>query len=786
MSDGNAHSVQARFAVNGLKQGLHLIGCSGTEAVSELFEFQVTLAVPTPQELDLDEVIGQAALLTLVGEGAPRYVHGMVSAMEQGERVRDYTVYHATLVPQLWRLLHRQDCRIFQDASVEQIVQQVLEAAGVPADAYDIKLEGNQPTPTLEYCVHFRESDWAFISRILEGAGFYYYFVHDAERCVLVVANNYQFHPPVPGEKEVRYHEPSPTIPSGEFIHTLSQRRCITSTRVALDDFNPLTPSVSLRSSHGEEAGDALEVFDYPGVHRTPAEGAKRATTRLQELRVPRQIVRGGSDCLRLIPGHYYTLDHEQAKGLHGQDFMLTEVRHRVEKHEDLGAGALDERARYSNAFVSIPRKVPFRPARRTPKPSVRGVQTAIVCGPGGEEIYTDKYGRVKVQFHWDRHGQRDARSSCWIRVSQSWASQGWGAMFLPRIGDEVIVDFVDGDLDRPIITGRVYHARNMPPCTLPDDKSRSTIKSNSTPGGGGFNEIRFEDKKGAEEVYTHAERDQNEVVNNNKSTSVGADQSVTVGHDQTIKVGNNRDRTVIADETNTILGKRAEMVAVEETLTVGGPRTETIAGPVTVTWASEATVTLGEGLTHKIQENVERWVGGEEKRTNVGMQTNEVLNARSSFVQQDDTLIVVGDAVRDLRGDSLHQVGKNQSHSITGNKTDMVGGLSLLHAGSVTSLCAGDHTTVVFGGDHVEHAGVDRMVSVNGQYDIVTTGNFNLKAGSAHHEVEGGFSIVSGSASIYVGPGKILLSDGNGGSVEIGGGQVAIKGKPIKLNCSG
>ena len=548
MADAPTNDVTAVFEVEGVSDTLHLLHLSGREAISEMFEFQLELAAES-DELDLDEITGKPALITISGEGEPRYVHGMVNALEQGERVRGYTSYYATVVPALWRLLHRQDCRVFQQLSAEQIVQQVLEAAGVPLETYQIKLEGNKPTPKQEYCVHFRESDWGFISRILESSGFYYFFQHDAERCLLVMGNNYQFHPPVPGQVQVQYHEPSPTLPAGECITSLTRRRTICPSVVTLNDFNPLTPSVNLQTRHSDGGQAELEIYDYPGVHRTPAEGDRRAAMRLQEARSQRQVIRGASDCLRLIPGHYFTLTGYGREDLNGQDLLVAEAHHLCEKHQDLGAGALEQRVRYSNELSCIPRKVPFRPAQRTPKPSVRGVQTAIVVGPPGEEIYTDKYGRVKVQFHWDRQGKRDEGSSCWIRVSQGSASQGWGSIFLPRVGDEVIVDFIDGDPDRPIITGRVYHAQNMPPYTLPAEKSKSTIKTNSTPGGGGYNEIRLEDKKGAEEFYTHAQRDQNERVKRNMSTTVGADQSVTVQGQRTVKVSKDEQVSITGNQ---------------------------------------------------------------------------------------------------------------------------------------------------------------------------------------------------------------------------------------------
>ena len=264
----------------------------------------------------------------------------------------------------------------------------------------------------------------------------------------------------------------------------------------------------------------------------------------------------------------------------------------------DLDAGVLDQRMSYSNTFHCIPAEVPFRPPRVTRKPHVQGVQTAIVVGPPGEEIYTDEHARVKVQFHWDRQGKNDDKSSCWIRVSQLWAGQGWGAVWLPRIGHEVIVDFIEGDPDRPIITGRVYHAQNVPPYPLPDEKTKSTIKSDSTIGGGGSNEIRFEDKKDAEEIYTHAQKDQNEVVENDMTTKVGRDQTITVGQDRT--------RTIDRDETIAVKGKRTETVDKDETVTVKGARTKKVNKDETVTIVLNRTTSVKQKEKLDVGQKIE------------------------------------------------------------------------------------------------------------------------------------------------------------------------------------
>ena len=365
----------------------------------------------------------------------------------------------------------------------------------------------------------------------------------------------------------------------------------------------------------------------------------------------------------------------------------------------------MSERIQYSNSFHCIPRKVPFRPLEISPKPTAVGVQTAVVVGKKGEEIHTDQYGRVKVQFHWDRKGKKDEHSSCWIRVSQIWASQGWGGMWIPRIGDEVIVDFIEGDPDRPIIAGRVYHAQNMPPYVLPDKKTVSTIKSNSSLGGGGYNEIRFEDEKGSEEVFTHAQKDQNEVVRNNMSTRVGNNQSLNVGHDrtktivrdETTKVGRNRTETVVQDETITITGNRTEIVVKNEKVTVGGERTETV---------------TGNQVETVLQNNIQTVLLTSNE--NVGMV--KTLSAGVGYV------LSVGAAMTSTVG-SLHE-------TVVGGVVESVGKSKAVTVGDTYELTCGTSKITVDKGGTIKLSGSTKIeLSVGGSSISITPGMIDIKS---------------------------------------------------------
>ena len=586
--------------IEGLDQEIHLIEMRGQETISRLFHFQLQLATPSA-DLSFEQVVGQWALITIEGPGGNRHIQGVIRALEQRHTARKYTVYHATIVPSAWRLTQRYDCRIFQKKNIQQIIETVLGQAKVK---YQFTSQRNQDPPAREFCVQYRESDWGFVSRLLEEEGYHYYFEHSTSDHTLKITNDSTVSTSIPGEASLPFHPPGGGgIPGQEHVPRFFLREEVRSGKVSLDDYNFLRPTNSYQRVQSASLDSDLEIYDYPAFFPFPEDGEtgepanlknkqieRLAEIQLQEQQARRQEGDGDSDCPRLAVGLVFTLKGYRRKDFAKKQLLLTRVEHHAYHPEskDLEDGTLGHRLQYDNSFRCIPRAVFFRPPRVTHRPFVQGVQTAVVVGPKREEIYTDKHGRVKVHFHWDRlQDKKDQNSSCWVRVSQAWAGAGWGAMYIPRIGQEVLVDFMEGNPDRPIITGRVYHAGNVPPLSLPAEKTRSTLKSDSTIGGGGSNEIRFEDKKSGEEIYTHAQKDQNEVVENDMSTRVGHDQTIaignnrtrSVGHNETITVGNNRTETVDAEESITIMGNRTESVRKNETVSITQNRSHTVSG---------------------------------------------------------------------------------------------------------------------------------------------------------------------------------------------------------------
>ncbi|MBZ5709987.1 type VI secretion system tip protein VgrG [Nannocystis pusilla] len=515
---------------------LRVVRFTGTEGLSQLYEFRVEAA---GLDFDAEALLGQPALLSLNGAESPRPIHGIVSEAEYVGYTRGLQLYELTIVPWAHRLSLREDCRVFQDKTTEQIVTDVLTRAGLRRDWFRFSL-GETYAPR-NYCVQYRETDLAFVSRLLEEDGIFYFFEHEQSRHVWVMADQVQAHSPIDGTSTMWFDPPRGTIQDREHIRTFRFGGRMRSGKVTLRDFNLHKPDLDLEVKEVAKVDADLEVYEFPGEYQDPKRGGPHqgqslAKIRLEALQATRRAGMGDSDCPRLVPGRTITLAGHPRHELNAE-YRLIHVRHSGQQPQVLDQDASGEN-NYTNVFTVTELKVPFRPPRQTPRPMMRGVQTATVVGPDGEEVHTDQWGRVRVQFHWDREGGHDENSATWVRVSQLWAGNGYGAMFLPRIGHEVLVDFIEGDPDRPIITGRIYHGNNHTPYPLPDEKTKSTIKSDSSLGGDGFNELRFEDRKGSEEVFLHAQKDWNTNILNNLTETVGAHRNATIGASDSTLVG--------------------------------------------------------------------------------------------------------------------------------------------------------------------------------------------------------------------------------------------------------
>jgi type VI secretion system secreted protein VgrG len=528
------------------------------KAVEELSKpFSVQLSLATEKDIQLDAMIGKEGVLQ-VDDGDGRCFHGIINEFRQAERKGRFYLYRVRLVPSLWLLSLRRDCRIFQNLSTPDIIKRVLTSANIFLDRVIFRLRGSYAPR--EYCVQYRETDFHFISRLLEEEGIFYFFGHDPEKHLLIFGDDNEVCRPILGESTVPYHPSDGLVADEGFVNRFEPVRRLHTDKVTLTDYNYLKPSVDLTCNQTAKDGLALGNFDCPGGFLNTDLGNRRARIRLEEAAMLRHHAKGHGSCPRLTAGHFFTLTEHDRPELDGK-YLLVQVRHRGQQPQVLGEHSADGHGSvYGNDLVAVPAGIAFRPPRKCSKVRMTGIQSAIVMGPKSEEIYTDKYGRVKVKFYWDHASEdngakiADEQRTCWIRVVQSAAGPGWGTLFLPRVGHEVIVDFLEGDPDRPIITGQVYHGDHRPPYDLPGEKTKSAIKTNSTPHGGGFNEIRFEDKKDNEQLFMHAQKNFDLRVLNDRAgwighenhlmiikdhlEQIGGDQHLTVSGDRNVKVG--------------------------------------------------------------------------------------------------------------------------------------------------------------------------------------------------------------------------------------------------------
>ncbi len=541
---------------------LRVVRFFGREGLSSLFEFNLELA---GGEVDLAAMVDTPAVLKIDGIDAPRYVSGIFAAFEYVGQSRHLQLYEAQLVPWIWRLQYRQDCRIFQDKTTPDILKEVLTGAGLSSEGFCFDLIGAYAPRN--YCVQYRESDLSFISRLMEDSGIYYYFEHSADKHVLVMADHPGAHRSIPGTPALWFSPPGGMVAEREHVQQFRFGERVRPGKVSMRDFNMHQPGAKMEAADAAKVRPDLEVYSYPGRYQDPGQGAPHhgqslAKLRLEALQAHRRTGAGSSDCPRITAGHTMSLLGHPRPDLDAE-YRILHVSHAGNQPQVLDQDASGEFS-YSNEFGVSEKSQPFRAEQTTPRPTMRGLQSATVVGPGGEEVHTDKHGRVKVQFHWDRKDLHDETSSCWVRVSQLWAGNGWGTMFLPRIGHEVLVDFIEGDPDRPVITGRMYHGNNKMPYPDPGDNTKTTIKSDSTIGGGGYNELRFEDKKGQEEVFLHAQKDWNTFILNSMTETVGGSRTSSVGGGETVSVG----------------GARTVNVATSDATTVGAEHTITMAPP--------------------------------------------------------------------------------------------------------------------------------------------------------------------------------------------------------------
>ncbi|HET7795846.1 MAG TPA: type VI secretion system tip protein TssI/VgrG [Rhizobacter sp.] len=750
---------------------------SVTSGLSVLGEMQLNMLSLRP-DLKPEDLLGKPVTVCVeLREGGKRYVNGYVTRFGIGQHRGRHHGYRAVVRPWLWFLSRTNDCRIFQDMTVPDIVKKVFEDHSIAN--FEFKLFRSYRKWT--YCVQYRESDYNFVARLLEHEGIYWHFVHSDGKHKLLLVDSQSAHEAVEHHETLPYYESAGTAPPDiEFVSRWAFAREVRTGKSVLASYDFERPAVALDVEKSKSRSYDLsdyEIFDYQGDYIQSADGQQLAEDRMDELQTRFQSLHGSSNGHGLEVGRLLKLSHHPRDDQNAEYLITTlNLTAHVAGH-DSGAESGGD---FHCDFGCIPSAQQFRPQRRTPKPFMQGPQSAVVVGPSGEEIFTDKYGRVKVQFHWDREAKTKdlkEKSSCWVRVSHPWAGKNFGAIHIPRIGQEVIVDFLEGDPDQPIITGRVYNADQMPPWELPANATQSGILTRSSKGGSydNANAIRFEDKKGSEQLWIHAEKNQDIEVENDETHWVGHDRTKTVDHDETVHVKHDRTETVDNNETITIGVNRTEKVGSNEVISIGSNRTEDVGSNETITIGSNRTESVGANESITIGSNRTVSIGASKTET-VALQRTRAVGVNESVAIGAAQEIAVGAAqVVAVGAAQTITVGANQSTTVGVNQSNSIGAKQDTQVGADRSVTVGGQQATSVAKARTTSVGEDDSLSVGKNLKITAADSITLTTGSA--------SITMKKDGTITIKGKDITIDGSGKINVKAGSDIVMKGSKILQN---
>jgi type VI secretion system secreted protein VgrG len=558
---------------------LELTAFSGHEEMSRLFRFELVM-ISDEKSISPDQIVGKNVTFDIkLPDDSPRHFNGFVSRFYMGDEDKNgRRNYRAEVVPWLWFLTLTADCRIFQNMTVKEIIEKIFKDLGF-SDYDTAQIKGSHPKR--EYCVQYQETDFNFVSRLMEEEGIFYFFKHEDGKHKLVMSDQTGAYFDCK-EKDVEYVRSEGSRDVKDHLTSWEHRYEFETGKWAQTDYNFIEqpaqsskpPSDLLMAKQTTKVNlpnnKSYEIYDYPGKFEKKDQGDALTKIRMEECEAGYDTVDASGKCRTFTVGGKFTVKKHRSSSEQGKTYVITRVEHSATEPGSYETGeAFGED--YFNSFTCIPDAVTFRPARITPKPTIVGSQTAVVVGPPGEEIWPDEYGRVKVQFYWDREGKRDDKTTCFIRCSQSIAGKGWGSMFIPRIGQEVVVSYLEGDPDRPLITGVVYNAEQMPPYKLPDEKTKSYIKTHSTKGGDGYNEIRFEDKKDSEQIFIHGQKDMDVRVINDSRENIGHDRHQLIGEEKNGSKIGDQFESIYRDKHLKVHRNRIEHIGGNMQLRVGG-----------------------------------------------------------------------------------------------------------------------------------------------------------------------------------------------------------------------
>ncbi|MBN3780678.1 type VI secretion system tip protein VgrG [Burkholderia sp. Ac-20345] len=706
----------------------------GSDELGRLFEFRIE-ALADSHSLSLKDMLGKPVTVRIEQQDlSTRYLNGIVArASLAGRRAERYYGYELIVRPWLWLATRRSDCRIFQNKTVPEIVQEVLSTYGFPIENH--LAESYVPR---DYCVQYNETDAAFVSRLMEFEGIYFWFRHAEDTHTLMLGDAMSSHTVLPGYETIPYIARDRTaIADEEHIDGWLPAQEVSVGRHQTTDYDYTKPRADLSSQKVDPRGhdhDSFASFEWPGGYRDDAPGAHYSRVRLEEQQAEHERASADTDVRGASPGYLFTLEH-CPRADQNREYLIVRCQYRFQENayaSDPGAEAVV----HQTMMLVQPSSLPYRSPRETPRPRTNGPQTATVVGPPGEEIWTDQYGRVKLQFRWDRYGQSNQDSSCWVRVSSPWAGGGFGGVQIPRVGDEVVVDFLNGDPDEPIVTGRVFNGEKMPPWGLPGSATQSGLLSRSSPGGttDHANAFRFEDKKGAEQLWMHAERNFDAETEADHTLSVGNNHTHTVGNDETMQVKNNRQRSVGQNETVNIGQNRVAQIGVDETHGVGGNRTRTVGKNETVTIAANRDATIGGVHTETVAKGKTETIG-EAKTLNVGQMYQTTSQDMKTLVASAHTE-EIGTRTSTIANAHTHTVGGEHTVNVGANHTTNVQHQVFVNAGDQLSLVCGMSSIVMKSDGTITIQGVN--VASTGTNTHSVNGKTVTSSATAEHTVEG------------------------------------------------
>ncbi|WP_322418149.1 type VI secretion system Vgr family protein [Mesorhizobium huakuii] len=734
----------------------HLVG---RDEISRSFAYTVGF-VSKSHDVDPLKMLG--GVVSVEGESDPkRWFSGLVSDFKL-TRIEDRLAYYeATVRPWLWFLGNTTDCRIFQNMTAVEIVEKIFSKYGIAK--FEKRLQGSYPSR--EYCVQYDESDLDFVQRLFEHEGIFYFFEHDEDKHTLVLCDAMSKLKPAPGYEKVLYNfEGYGSRRDVEYITEWIPGSAVRPGAYAHTDYDFEKPGADLMAKSAQPFGHkeaSGENYRQPGAHLDVGRGDTIAGIRREELQAVHQRNTAVGTVRGLFSGCKFTLE-SFPRDDQNTEYLVVSAEYRL-----FDPGYRTQNEAHSENFKVVlgvaPTKLPYRPPRITPRPIMRGPQTATVVGPSGEEIFTDKYARVKVQFHWDRLGKKDQNSSCFVRVSQTWAGSGWGFIQIPRIGQEVIVDFIEGDPDLPIITGRVYNASEMPPYALPANATQSGWKSNSSKGGGGYNELMFEDKAGSELVNFQAQKDHHLLIKHDRNKTVQHDQSDRIDHDAKHSVGHNLDEDVGNNKT--------VKVGVDQTMNIGSNDTETVGKNRSLTVMANETIHVVANSTENIDASHTQTVGL--------VQTVTVGAARIDTVGAAEQRSVGGPQMNDIGATRSVTVGAGQSHTIGASDTWEISADQTVQTGADQVFKIGGAHSTEIAKERGAKVGADDSTDIGGARSTKVAKKDMLDIG------EDGLIKVAKGMTITAGE-QIIFNCGSSSITLKKDGEITISGKDIIVNASG